>query len=95
MSVIERWTIWSCPECGEWLMTEHDRDAHDCNVYQADAPVAVEVVRDDAYRGAVALLREVAQSGIEFDDERIGYVTVQIDRATWDALAAHRGGSSR
>jgi hypothetical protein len=29
------------------------------------------------------LLREVATSGVEFEDERVSYVTVQIDRATW------------
>lgn len=34
------------------------------------------------------LLLEVAQSGVEFDDPRIDYVTVQIDRVTWDALRA-------
>lgn len=37
------------------------------------------------------LLREVAQSGVEFDDARIGWVTVQIDRDVWDEIVA-RGG---
>lgn len=32
---------------------------------------------------AETLVREVARSGVELDDERIDYVTVQIDRATW------------
>jgi hypothetical protein len=31
-------------------------------------------------------LREVGQSGVAFDDERIGYVTVQIDRGTWQEI---------
>jgi hypothetical protein len=42
-----------------------------------------------ALRGAEearALLREVAGSGVEQDDPRLDYVTVQMDRATWDAL---------
>jgi hypothetical protein len=29
------------------------------------------------------LLREVAASGVVFEDERVGYVEVQIDRDTW------------
>ena len=36
---------------------------------------------------AEALVREVARSGVELDDERIDYVTVQIDRATWGDIA--------
>lgn len=31
-------------------------------------------------------LAEIAQSGVEHDDPRIGYVTVQIDRPLWDAM---------
>ena len=31
-------------------------------------------------------LREVADSGVEFNDERVGYVTVQIDRETWETV---------
>jgi hypothetical protein len=34
------------------------------------------------------LLRYLAASGVEQDDERLRYVTVQIDRATWDAVRA-------
>lgn len=33
-----------------------------------------------------ALLREVAQGGVESADERVRYVTVQIDRDTWAAV---------
>jgi hypothetical protein len=32
------------------------------------------------------LLREIAASGVEFEDPRIDYVTVQVDRETWTAL---------
>lgn len=32
------------------------------------------------------LLREVAGAGVTFDDARVGYVEVQINRVTWDEL---------
>jgi hypothetical protein len=32
------------------------------------------------------LLKEVSLSGIEHDDERLGYVTVQINRDLWEAI---------
>lgn len=54
----------------------------------------VEVVRASDYEGAVELLRDVAVSGVSWDEPRIGYVEVQIDRATWDELAAYREASS-
>ena len=34
------------------------------------------------------LLREVFDSGVELDDKRLRYVTIQIDRATWASLQA-------
>lgn len=37
------------------------------------------------------LLREVALSGVEFDDSRLKYVVVQIIRANWDELQAGYG----
>lgn len=37
---------------------------------------------------AVALIREVAGSGVEFEDERVRYVAVQIDRETWVGVRA-------
>jgi hypothetical protein len=39
-----------------------------------------------ALRGAEDARREIAASGVEQDDPRLDYVTVQIDRATWEAL---------
>lgn len=36
------------------------------------------------------LLRDVASSGVELDDERLRYVVVQIDRQTWEALIRWR-----
>jgi hypothetical protein len=32
------------------------------------------------------LVRDVRQSATEFDDDRITWLTVQIDRVTWDAM---------
>lgn len=37
-------------------------------------------------RAAQAMLAEVAHSGVEHDDPRLDYVTVQIDRRAWDAI---------
>ena len=36
----------------------------------------------------LSLLRDVAESGISFEDERIKYLEVQIDRETWQAIRA-------
>lgn len=38
------------------------------------------------------LMREVAGSGVEFEDPRVGYVVVQIDRPTWDEVRDVHGG---
>ena len=48
----------------------------------------------DEVREAAERLRGVASAGVEFDDERLDYVTVQIDRETWNAVRAlaARGG---
>ena len=32
------------------------------------------------------LLREVAGAGVEFDDARLGYLSIQIDRGTWNEI---------
>jgi hypothetical protein len=34
------------------------------------------------------LLQEIAESGVVSDDDRIGYLDVQIDRETWEQLLA-------
>jgi hypothetical protein len=89
MTLIERWTI--TPAHHE------DDDEGDCYTVGAciEPPLTfgsepVEVVRADAYRGAVDLLRDVATSGVSYDESRVRYVEVQIDRDTWEALAAYR-----
>ena len=40
---------------------------------------------------AEALLLEVAAAGVVLDDPRIGYVEIQIDRETWQAIRAAVG----
>lgn len=35
-----------------------------------------------------ALLSDVAESGVEFDDERLRWLSVQIDRETWAQVQA-------
>lgn len=35
---------------------------------------------------ALGLLRDVATSGVSFEDERVSYVEVQIDAETWTKL---------
>jgi len=45
----------------------------------------------DSYRASAelrALLREVAEGGVEFADERVRYVAVQIDADTWARVKA-------
>lgn len=44
-----------------------------------------------ADNNAESLLQQVACSGVEFDDNRVGYVTVQIDRDVWEQLRAYKG----
>lgn len=41
-------------------------------------------------RELIGLLRDVADSGVEFEVVGVRYVTVQIDRETWDQLKAYR-----
>jgi hypothetical protein len=36
------------------------------------------------------ILRDVACSGLEFEDARLSYVVVQVDRETWARLQAFR-----
>jgi hypothetical protein len=50
--------------------------------------VEAEYVAAEHLRGTVGLLREVANVGVVAGFS--GHVEVQIDRATWDALATYR-----
>lgn len=53
---------------------------------QAGAAAYCAAVYAGKVRRLRGLLDEVRASGVEQDDPRIGYVTVRIDRETWDAL---------
>lgn len=39
-------------------------------------------------RALIELLRDIADSGVAFDDPRLNYVEVQIDRDVWERLIA-------
>lgn len=39
-------------------------------------------------REAADLLLEIARAGVVFEDERVGYVEIQVDRSTWRSLHA-------
>lgn len=74
------------------------------NFVEIDAPLRMDLLRKlvkaekrqgglvpaSDLEGAVDLLRDVATSGVSFEDPRVGYLEVQIDRGTWEALAAFR-----
>lgn len=91
MAVIAREVLWcNTAEC-DGPAIEDPEDPGNCD--ECAQPLEwVEVVRADAYRGAVDLLRDVANSAPEFEDPRMGYVVVQIDRPTWEDLAPYRTG---
>jgi hypothetical protein len=94
MSVIEHW-----PERIALQTTERGRPMPGLyrSLWPGVPPLQddeVEYVRADQLAGAVDLLRDVATSGVAFEDPRIDYLEVQIDRDTWEALAAYRGGQS-
>jgi hypothetical protein len=59
-----------------------------CGIVRGIGPAVREalarVLGDDLAR--LDALREVAASAVTFEDPRVGYVEVQIDRATWLAL---------
>jgi uncharacterized heparinase superfamily protein len=55
---------------------------------RADADALAEALRELAEDAA--LLRDVACSGVEDEDPRIDWVSVQVDRDTWAALAPYR-----
>lgn len=40
------------------------------------------------------LVREVAEGGVEFEDERVRYVAVQIDRETWAEVKTYAAGTA-
>ena len=48
-------------------------------------------MKDEAWEST---MREIANSGVSFEDERIGYVEVQISRDIWLDLAPLRGPGS-
>jgi len=66
-----------CPRCGEVL--------NQCTCEQVLQRVHFNDVQIENQQ-LKELLHDVALCGVEHDDERLGYVTVQIARRTWDEL---------
>jgi hypothetical protein len=74
-----------CDECADILVRGGEIDGG-----AVDDPVVAE---RDALR---ALVCDVADSGVAFEDPRLNYVEVQIDRDTWESIrAATRDGGNR
>lgn len=67
-------------------MTPHDHRTFVPGCYRC------ELGRDEAHDAEVEELRElledVAASGVAWDDSRLAYVDVQIERPVWEALRA-------
>ena len=68
----------SCPRCAEEKIVELEE-------LVAELKAAEGILHQTISRQR-GLLGEVANSGVEFEDDRVRYVTVQIDRDTWDDL---------
>jgi hypothetical protein len=69
----------------EWVANVADVDQLRAALTAAESEVAALRAERDRLR---ELVREVVGSGVEY---RIGYLVVQIDRPTWDALRAALG----
>jgi hypothetical protein len=67
----------------------HDRDV--VAGASADADALAEAMRLLGEGAACReLLYDAACAGVEFDDARLDYVSVQVDRTTWNELVAYR-----
>lgn len=83
-------------ECGHehlhpmcWMGPEPDREKVKAESRADSCPCWMEVIerpRTPREERLEALLREVSTAGVELDDPRIGYLTVQIDRDTWNEI---------
>ena len=71
---------------------QHQADAESLRTYPAI--VAAEEERADRAEAEVErlreLLRDVATSGVSYEEPRVHYLEVQIDRPTWEELAEFR-----
>jgi hypothetical protein len=57
--------------------------------------LAALVITVGEYQEMIQMLDEVAGAGVVFEDERIKYVEVQINRPTWDAIQAWKQRNTR
>lgn len=74
--------------CRQEMRHERARSSHQ-GITETPRPDAAKA-RIDQVTDMEELLRDVASSGVELDDERLRYVVVQIDRQTWEALIRWR-----
>lgn len=67
--------------CGLTACPPKDYAVTHCDIVSTDEGFSLRVAEE--------LLREVAGSGVELDDPRMRYVTVQISRETWERVLAY------
>ena len=75
-----------CSGCDEHPTASDIEDAVN-GIAASEAQVEALEMANEAWGST---MREIANSGVEFEDERVGYVAVQIDRDIWLDLAALR-----
>lgn len=80
----EQLSTW-CPQCGPAVPVDPDGCCVPCG----------STAEGEGAETAVALRElirtEVVGGGVVFDDARVGYVTVQVGRETWNELRALTG----
>lgn len=75
-----------------WTLAPRD-ESQDPSTNLANVNEAYGLEREENTR-LRELLGDVAAAGVAFDDERLGYLEVQIDRETWREIRALEGGSN-
>lgn len=80
-----------CKYCNdEGVVHTHDGDVIGPCACASSPPDSAPTMKDlgDGAADAAQLLEAVACSGVEFDDPRLDYIVVQIDRDVWDDIRA-------
>jgi hypothetical protein len=86
MSLIEYWTMSECPDCGV-LTCATAEQVQWCDEHCRSDMTAVEVVRADAYRGAVSETERLRHE-VQARDDVIYHAAEHLRRAL-DAIAAY------
>lgn len=83
----------ACGKDGEWLDVDYENDAVICeHCGLSISPADKWNILATTTSGLAEALREMVNSAIDFDDPRISYVSMQVDR---DALTAARAALAR